>query len=219
LTDSIELGCCRLFQKFKKPEGVSELNISGDDLDSLYGGLYMPADDFKALVKRVTDLSLEIDWLTILGGSASGYISRSTTPEQLKCVLWPLKNKNARGLSFETQVVAVPAERLETLKQVSIGINSSIGTFNGFEISFVKDFADKPPILWFKTIMFQGRGGFRDSDLRELIEENFDIGNMAFQALLGVHLGQLSRDQGVAYFRDRYHKYRNDRGKPVVTFG
>lgn len=65
--------------------------------------------------------------------------------------------------------------------------------------------------------MFKGTG-FTDDDLCELIDENFDLGNLAFHTLRAVNLGQLSTAQSLQYFRTEYERYRYERGKSVTSY-
>lgn len=189
-----------------------------EGLDTLCGGSYMPAKDFQELVQRVANLYPRIDWLTILGGSATGYISRSVTPDRLQCILRPVKNHNAKGLAFESQVVAVPTDKISLLREAAQEINSNIGALNGFAAELIQVQPELPHVLWFKTIIFGDRTGFSEDHLHELISENFQLGDLTVKALIQIHRGQATASGAVRYFRNEYEALRCQRGKPVARY-
>jgi hypothetical protein len=142
-----------------------------------------------------------IDWLTMLAGSASGYLSGSAFGQQL-CRLAPLDKRNIAGLLFRTTILPVPPNgNLEVIMTMIAGMNLIMydGTGAAVEVE-----GDK---IQFYTLVLKGSSGFTDAQLRTLVNMSVSIGDEICRALITVHQGQVSPEQAMKDFSSAFSRF------------
>jgi len=210
----------RIFDLFKKTTKSSDAKSSDDlfdaarrqtNTDSLFGGAYMSPEEFQALAERIRVLDPRVDWLTMLGGSASGHLSGSGLGQQL-CNLRPLENRSLEGLVFTTTLIPMPPSNdinivIEMMQEINGLMSLVTGSNVGSESGMIR----------FVTITLRKPSGFTDPKLVTLVNMNLVIGDEILRALITVHQRQISPTGAIQKFSVAFQEFMDHLSPEVLN--
>lgn len=170
------------------------------DTASWFGHADMPAEEFQALAQRIRELDRRVDWLTLMGGKASGYLSGSVLGKQT-CNLAPIIDSPVVGLLLTTAILPLgPDINMAMINQMLAGIRLIMEPA-GASVSV----SDEK--IWFDALMVRQASRFTDAQLWTLVNMSVTIGDEICRVLITTHQRQVSAQVAVHEFSRAYQEF------------
>ena len=170
----------------------------------------MTVKEFQSLATRIEQLDPRIDWLTILGASASGRRSKDAFGLGL-LRLRPLLNHAVEGLVFSTKLIPMPPrECAPIVTEVMREMNGIMLLPTGSQL------ISESGKIHFLTVTLREPSGFTDLKLATMVDMNLVLGEVIVRSLIAIHRGQISSSAAMQRFSGAFQEFMDELPSEVL---